>query len=165
VTWSARHPCRTLREQIEDRAGPGAITEEQPTMSSLILIYVVAFGALMLWTMSRNRKKQSSQAQMMQQALVIGAEVRTIGGLIGTVIELTDEYVIIETTPGVKLKFTKQAIAGVVHPEVAEPAAYGDELTPAEQDAVEAEEAETDEAEEAETESATEDAKDQQKVG
>ena len=84
---------------------------------SLILIYVVVFGALMIFMTTRGRRKQASQAQMMQSALVIGADVRTIGGLVGTVVDLTDEYVVVETTPGVKLKFTKQAIAGVVAPE------------------------------------------------
>lgn len=126
---------------------------------TLILIYVVVFGALMIFMTTRGRKKQAAQSSMMQQALVLGAEVRTIGGLVGTVIDLTDEYVVVETTPGVKLKFTKQAIAGVVPPETPQ---YGADLTPAEEQAVEAEETV-----DAETtgEPAIEDAKDQQKVG
>ena len=94
---------------------------------SLILIYVVVFGALMIFMTTRGRRKQASQAQMMQSALVIGADVRTIGGLVGTVVEMTDEYVVVETTPGVKLKFTKQAIAGVVPPETPGLDGYGTE--------------------------------------
>lgn len=130
---------------------------------TLILIYVVVFGALMIFMTTRGRKKQANQSQMMQQALVIGAEVRTIGGLVGTVIDMTDEYVIVESTPGVKLKFTKQAIAGVVQPADPEAPVYGEDLTPEEAEAVEAEQA--DEAAAAETGSEPEDAKDQQKVG
>ena len=126
---------------------------------TLILIYVVVFGALMIFMTTRGRKKQAAQSSMMQQALVLGAEVRTIGGLVGTVIDLTDEYVVVETTPGVKLKFTKQAIAGVVPPETPE---YGADLTPAEEQAVEAEET-ADALPAAEPES--DEAKDQQKVG
>lgn len=129
----------------------------------LILIYVVVIGAAFMFMTSRGRKKQAAQAQAMQQALVPGAEVRTIGGLVGSVVEMTDEYVVIETTPGVKLRFTKQAIAGVVQPAEPDAPAYGEELTPEEAEAVEAEQA--DEAETAETESEPEDAKDQQKVG
>ncbi|MBR7832673.1 preprotein translocase subunit YajC [Actinospica durhamensis] len=127
-------------------------------MSSLILIYVVVIGGAFMFMTSRGRKKQAAQSQMMQTALVPGAEVRTIGGVIGTVLELTDEYVVIETTPGVKLKFTKQAIAGVTQPESAETSTYGDELTPAEEEAA-AEESAADESEE------HEDAKPEQKVG
>ena len=102
-----------------------AIPEEQPTTVSLILIYVVVFGALMMFMTTRGRKKRASQAEMLQSALMVGADVRTIGGLVGTVVDLTDEYVVIETTPGVKLKFTKQAIAGVVPPETPELEGYG----------------------------------------
>jgi preprotein translocase subunit YajC len=136
-------------------------------VSSLILIYVVVFGALMIFMTTRGRKKQATQAQMMQQALVIGAEVRTIGGIVGTVIDLTDEYVVVETTPGVKLKFTKQAIAGVVPPEEPQAPGYGADLAPAEERAAEPEKAEPADAEGAahETESEPEDAEDQQKVG
>jgi preprotein translocase YajC subunit len=128
-------------------------------VNPVILIYVVVFGALMIFMTTRGRKKQAAQSQMMQQALGVGVEVRTIGGLLGTVIELTDEHVVVETTPGVKLKFTKQAIAGVIAPEAPE---YGADLTPAEEQAVEAEE--TVDAEAA-VEPEIEDAKDQQKVG
>ena len=125
----------------------------------LILIYVVVFGALMIFMTTRGRKKQAAQSQMMQSALALGAEVRTIGGVVGTVVELTDEYVVVETTPGVKLKFTKQAVAGVVPAETPQ---YGADLTPAEEQAVEAEETAADEAAD---EPEIEDAKDQQKVG
>ena len=146
------HPTAALARQARSR-------KNSRNTVTLILIYVVVFGALMIFMTTRGRKKQANQSQMMQQALVIGAEVRTIGGLVGTVIDMTDEYVIVETTPGVKLKFTKQAIAGVVPPETPE---YGADLTPAEEQAAEAEESA-----EAETagESEIEDAKDQQKVG
>lgn len=129
-------------------------------MSSLILIYVVVIGAAFMFMTSRGRKKQAAQAQAMQHALVPGAEVRTIGGLVGTVAELTDEYVVIETTPGVKLKFTKQAIAGVVQPADPDTPVLGEESASDEDEAVESEPSD-----EAETESEPEDAKDQQKVG
>ena len=131
---------------------------------SLILIYVVVIGAAFMFMTSRGRKKQAAQAQSMQQALVPGAEVRTIGGLVGSVAELTDEYVVIETTPGVKLKFTKQAIAGVVQPADPDAPVYGEELTSQEAEALESEASDEAEAE-VETESEPEDAKDQQKVG
>jgi len=137
----------------------------------LILIYVVIFGALMMFMTTRGRKKQAAQAQMMQSALVVGAEVRTIGGLVGTVTDLTDEYVIVETTPGVKLKFTKQAIAGVIAPEAAEVdgvGAWAETDAEAEAEADASSEAEPESAEDtpaAEAEPKPEDAKDQQKVG
>lgn len=86
----------------------------------LLLVYVVIIGAVMIFMTSRGRKKQQTQQLMMREALVVGVEARTIGGLVGEVVEVTDEHVILETTPGVKLRFVKTAIAGVVPPVVDE---------------------------------------------
>jgi preprotein translocase subunit YajC len=80
------------------------------------LVYVVIIGAVMIFMTSRGRKKQQTQQLMMREALVVGVEARTIGGMVGEVVEVTDEHVILETTPGVKLKFVKTAIAGVISP-------------------------------------------------
>jgi preprotein translocase subunit YajC len=80
------------------------------------LVYVVIIGAVMIFMTSRGRKKQQTQQLMMREALNKGVEARTIGGVLGEVVEVTDEYVILETTPGVKLRFVKTAIAGVVTP-------------------------------------------------
>jgi preprotein translocase subunit YajC len=89
----------------------------------LVLIYIVVIGGVFILFTSRGNKKRQAQAAQLQAALVVGAEVRTIGGLVGEVIEVTDEYVTVETTPGVKLRFVKSAIAGVVTPAEEEPLA------------------------------------------
>jgi preprotein translocase subunit YajC len=87
----------------------------------LLLLYIVVIGAVFIFMTSRGNKKRQAQAAQMQSALVVGAEVRTIGGMVGEVVEVTDEHVMIETTPGVRLKFVKSAIAGVVAPAESEP--------------------------------------------
>lgn len=89
--------------------------------SSVLLIYVVVIGGVFVFMTSRGNRKRRAQQSELQSALVHGALVRTIGGLIGEVVEVTDEHVIVETTPGVKLKFIKSAVAGVIAPD--EPAA------------------------------------------
>lgn len=88
---------------------------------NLLLIYIVVIGGVFIFMTSRGNKKRQAQAAQLQNALTLGAEVRTIGGLVGEVIEVTDEHVVVETTPGVRLKFVKSAVAGVVAP--AEPEA------------------------------------------
>ena len=96
----------------------------------LLLVYVVIIGAVMIFMTSRGRKKQQTQQLMMREALNKGVEARTIGGLVGEVVEVTDEHVILETTPGVKLRFVKTAIAGISTPvaeENPEPDAEEDE--------------------------------------
>lgn len=85
------------------------------------MVYIVVIGGVFIFMTSRGNRKRQSQAQQLQSALTLGAQVRTIGGMVGEVIEVTDEHVVIETTPGTRLKFIKSAIAGVVPP--AEPEA------------------------------------------
>ena len=82
----------------------------------LLLLYIVVIGGVFVFMTSRGNKKRQAQSAQMQSALVVGAEVRTIGGMVGEVVEVTDEHVLIETTPGVRLKFVKSAVAGVVPP-------------------------------------------------
>jgi preprotein translocase subunit YajC len=98
---------------------------------NLLLIYIVVIGGVFIFMTSRGNKKRQAQAAQLQNALTLGAEVRTIGGLVGEVVEVTDEHVVIETTPDVRLKFIKSAIAGVVPPAEpeAEEAAEADEQT------------------------------------
>ena len=94
---------------------------------NLLLIYIVVIGGVFIFMTSRSNKKRQAQASQLQNALTLGAEVRTIGGMVGEVVEVTDEHVVIETTPDVRLKFIKSAIAGVVPP--AEPETESEELS------------------------------------
>jgi preprotein translocase subunit YajC len=116
-----------------------------------------------LFMTTRGNKRRQNQAAQLQSALIVGAEVRTIGGLVGEVVEVTDEHVLVETTPGVKLRFVKSAVAGVISPVEAEPfeseVEAADEESEAEpRDSVESEaEAGTDESA-ADEESSVEDA-------
>lgn len=100
------------------RAGPDRTAD---IIMQLLLLYIVVIGAVFIFMTSRGNKKRQAQAAQMQSALVVGAEVRTIGGMVGEVIEVTDEHVLIETTPGVRLKFVKSAVAGIVPPAEPEP--------------------------------------------
>ena len=100
------------------RAGPERTAD---IIMQLLLLYIVVIGGVFVFMTSRGNKKRQAQSAQMQSALVVGAEVRTIGGLVGEVIEVTDEHVLVETTPGVRLKFVKSAVAGIVPPAESEP--------------------------------------------
>jgi preprotein translocase subunit YajC len=101
-------------------------------VSNLLIVYIVVIGGVFIFMTSRGNRKRRAQADLLQSALVIGAVVRTIGGLVGEVAAITDEHVIVETTPGVKLKFVKSAVAGVVAPEEPELGAYAEPTDPEE---------------------------------
>ena len=108
-------PARSA-QTIATAGNRGTVPEEQPIIVNLLLIYIVVIGGVFIFMTSRGNKKRQSQAAQLQNALTLGAEVRTIGGLVGDVVEVTDEHVVIETTPDVRLKFIKSAVAGVVPP-------------------------------------------------
>ncbi|HEV7712645.1 MAG TPA: preprotein translocase subunit YajC [Asanoa sp.] len=75
--------------------------------------------------MIRPQQKRRRDAQSMQSTLGPGAEVVTIGGLYGTVIETDAETVTLEAAPGVHVKYARPAVARVIsnkNDEVTEPA-------------------------------------------
>jgi len=81
---------------------------------------VVLFMAAMYFLMiAPNQKKQKKWQEMLGQ-LKSGDKVTTNGGLRGTVLTVKDEVVIVRVPPdGVKLEFTKSAIAAVTTEEAA----------------------------------------------
>lgn len=68
----------------------------------LVLMYVVLFLP---------RQRQAARQRAMQAALGPGDEIVTIGGLHGTVTAITDDAVHIEVSPGVEVRFVREAVA------------------------------------------------------
>ncbi len=62
----------------------------------LILIYIVFFGALMYFMSYRPQKKQQKKHDEMMAGLTPGDTVLTSSGFYGTVIDITDDMVIVE---------------------------------------------------------------------
>ena len=62
----------------------------------------------------RPQKKQEREANAMRDALQIGDEVTTIGGIIGRIVSIKDETVVIETSRDrTKIRFLRSAIRNV----------------------------------------------------
>ena len=81
----------------------------------------------LLWMMGApQRRLRKEQAAMLAQ-LGPGAEVMTHGGLYGTVVEVDDDVVVLETSPGVTMRWATRAIAKTVVPEVADDEEYADD--------------------------------------
>ena len=79
----------------------------------LLLIFGIFYFLLFL-PMQRQKK---SQAKMLKD-LKSGDVVTTSGGLIGTVLSLSDDTVVLRFRPdNVKLQVTRSAITGLVNPE------------------------------------------------
>jgi len=80
----------------------------------ILIVLVVGFGALLL--MNRRTKKKQQEQVAFRDRLESGDEVQTIGGLIGTVIDVEDDRVTLETTPGTQVVFLKAALAKLIEP-------------------------------------------------
>ena len=86
--------------------------EVMATLGSILpfLLLIPIFYFLMY----RPQKKQEREVALMRNSLLIGDEIVTIGGIIGKIVKVKDDYVIIESGPDrCKLKFRKTAIASV----------------------------------------------------
>lgn len=70
----------------------------------------------LLWVMGAPQRKMRKEQAALLQSLAPGADVMTHGGLYGTVVEIDDDVVVLETTPGVTMRWAKRAIATIVTP-------------------------------------------------
>ena len=79
----------------------------------MTILMIVALVAVFFFT-SRSQKKQERETNAMRNALTVGDEITTIGGIIGRVVKITEETVVIETGKDrTKLHILKNAIRSV----------------------------------------------------
>lgn len=88
------------------------------SMISLILWMVVLFG-FMYFIMIRPQKKQQKEKEAMIKALEVGDTVLTTSGFYGTVIDISDDMVIVEfgNNRNCRIPMQRAAITAVEKPE------------------------------------------------
>ncbi len=95
-----------------------------PMSSISMIIMIVVMLAVMYFFMIRPQKKQERETNAMRNALKVGDEITTIGGIIGAVISIHEESqtLVIETTRDrTKIRIHKWAVRQVdVHAEDAQ---------------------------------------------
>lgn len=96
-------------------AGTGAGT------GLVMIIYIVLIFAFLYFFMIRPQKKEQKKVNAMLSALEIGDCVLTSSGFYGTIIDITDDTVIIEfgNNKNCRIPMQKSAIAQVEKPEEA----------------------------------------------
>ena len=79
------------------------------TWITLPLILVVFYFLII-----RPQRKQEKEANAMRNALEVGDEITTIGGIIGEIVSIKEETITIETSKaGTKIRFLKSAVRSV----------------------------------------------------
>ena len=92
-------------------AAPAAAAPGGDMMSILMLVGFVVIFYLMIW---RPQAKRAKEHKNLLGGLQKGDEVVTSGGIIGKVTKVTDDFVVVEISDNVELKFQKQAIAATL---------------------------------------------------
>lgn len=97
-------------------AGAGS---QQGSWFSTLIPLVVIF-AIFYFLMIRPQQKQQKKHREMLGALKRGDKVVTRGGVIGTIHAIADNVVTLEVADNVRIKFSRDAIAGVQGAQTAE---------------------------------------------
>ena len=83
------------------------------SMMTLVITMVLTLG-LMYFMIYRPQKKQQKKDTEMRNALDIGDEVTTIGGIVGRVVAIKEDTFVLETgSDRMKISFRRSAIASV----------------------------------------------------
>ena len=84
----------------------------------IIAIYVVLFGFLYFVMIRPQRKEQKNKAQTLA-SLAVGDSVRTTGGFVGVILDISDDMVIVEfgNNKNCRIPMYKEAIVEVEKPE------------------------------------------------
>jgi preprotein translocase subunit YajC len=90
-----------------------------------LLVLLVLFWFLLV----RPQRRRQLESQRMLDALAVGKEVVTAGGLYGTITRLEEDEVRLQIADGVEVRVAKRAIAGVLSED--EPPEVEEEETPA----------------------------------
>jgi preprotein translocase subunit YajC len=85
-------------------------------------IFILVLLLLMWFLLIRPQRKRQLEQQRMIDALRVGQEVVTAGGLYGTVTAVEEDEVRLEIADGLEVRIAKRAVAGIVGGDEEEPA-------------------------------------------
>ncbi len=95
---------------------PPADQKPKGPFDNMSILFVLMAALVLMWVLtSRSRRKQESKRKEMLSNLAKGDKITTIGGVIGTVIEVKEDEVTIKVdeTNNTRMKFARWAIRGV----------------------------------------------------
>lgn len=76
------------------------------------LILLLALGALVFYMFWSSRKRKAA-AEALMNSLEVGSEVLLHSGIYAKIVEIDENVLIVESTPGTKFKVVKQAVRTV----------------------------------------------------
>lgn len=94
-------------------------TADAGASSVMMIVWLVIFFVIMYFLMIRPQKKEQQKKDMMLSEIAVGDTVLTTSGFYGTIIDITDDTVIVEfgNNKNCRIPMTKNAISAVEKPE------------------------------------------------
>jgi len=80
------------------------------------LLFLALMVGVFYFLIIRPQRKRSAKQKELAETLEVGTEVRTIGGIHGTVVSMDDESVVLKVEDG-QIRFSKRAIGARVGDE------------------------------------------------
>jgi preprotein translocase subunit YajC len=88
---------------------------EGPNRGFMILvIYIVSFGLIAWFLLIKPQRRMQQQHQQMLSALKRNDEVMTEGGIIGTVVHLTDDRITLKSGENTRIVVARSKIARIL---------------------------------------------------
>jgi len=98
---------------ISDAAAQTAAPAAGGSITSALLLPVLLIVVFYFLLIRPQQKKQKEHSQMVE-ALGVGTEIVTGGGVLGKVTDLGEQFVTVEIADGVKVKIQRHSIASVL---------------------------------------------------
>ena len=96
---------------------------ESTASSSSMIILIIAMFAIFYFLIIMPENKKKKKAEEMRSSLTNGDEITTIGGIVGKIVQVTDDTITIETGEDrVRVQLKKWAISTTAKQEAAEAA-------------------------------------------
>ncbi|MGB0205115.1 MAG: preprotein translocase subunit YajC [Neptuniibacter sp.] len=85
-----------------------------PDAGMFNLLFLVGFGLIFYFFMWRPQSKRAKEHKELIGGLTKGDEVITAGGILGKVVNLNDDYVVLEVSEGTELTFQKTHVSAAL---------------------------------------------------
>jgi preprotein translocase subunit YajC len=111
-TNGTKEPDKKEGDKVQDKPNPCAMNKE-------FLFLMLAMFAIMYFIMIRPQKKKQQEQRKMLESVGKGTRIRTIGGIIGTIVSEQDDEVVIkiDETTNTKMRIVRSAIGKVITEE------------------------------------------------
>ena len=94
--------------------GAATGTNANPMGNFMPIMMLILMFVLLYFFMIRPQKKREKEEAAMRDAVQVGDEITTIGGIIGEIVSIKEDTITIETSKaGTKIRFLKSAIRSV----------------------------------------------------